>query len=72
MIDLHLSAFAPRWRFLYAVRIDAYERSTYEPKAHYILYYLTSKRAFTIMVYRSKRSFTKEGGCKCLTQKKIY
>ena len=26
MIDLHLSAFAPRWRFLYAVRIDAYER----------------------------------------------
>ena len=25
MIDLHLSAFAPRWRFLYAVRIDAYE-----------------------------------------------
>ena len=24
MIDLHLSAFAPRWRFLYAVRIDAY------------------------------------------------
>ena len=23
MIDLHLSAFAPRWRFLYAVRIDA-------------------------------------------------
>ena len=27
MIDLHLSAFAPRWRFLYAVRIDAYEAS---------------------------------------------
>ena len=25
MIDLHLSAFAPRWRFLYAVRIDAYQ-----------------------------------------------
>jgi len=25
MIDLHLSAFAPRWRFLYVVRIDAYE-----------------------------------------------
>ena len=25
MIDLHLSAFAPRWRFLYAVRIDAYD-----------------------------------------------
>ena len=25
MIDLHLSAFAPRWRFLYAVRIDAYK-----------------------------------------------
>ena len=24
MIDLHLSAFSPRWRFLYAVRIDAY------------------------------------------------
>ena len=24
MIDLHLSAFAPRWRFLYVVRIDAY------------------------------------------------
>ena len=23
MIDLHLSAFAPRWRFLYVVRIDA-------------------------------------------------
>ena len=34
MIDLHLSAFAPRWRFLYAVRIDAYiikERSTLLP-----------------------------------------
>ena len=28
MIDLHLSAFAPRWRFLYAVRIDAYEAYT--------------------------------------------
>ena len=27
MIDLHLSAFAPRWRFLYAVRIDAYIRA---------------------------------------------
>lgn len=25
MIDLHLSAFAPRWRFLYVVRIDAYD-----------------------------------------------
>lgn len=25
MIDLHLSAFAPRWRFLYAVRFDAYD-----------------------------------------------
>ena len=25
MIDLHLSAFAPRWRFLYVVRIDAYK-----------------------------------------------
>ena len=24
MIDLHLGANAPRWRFLYAVRIDAY------------------------------------------------
>ena len=24
MIDLHLIAFAPRWRFLYVVRIDAY------------------------------------------------
>ena len=24
MIDHHLSAFAPRWRFLYVVRIDAY------------------------------------------------
>jgi hypothetical protein len=28
MIDLHLSAFAPRWRFLYAVRIDAYDEET--------------------------------------------
>ena len=28
MIDLHLSAFAPRWRFLYAVRIDAYGFAT--------------------------------------------
>ena len=28
MIDLHLSAFAPRWRFLYAVRIDAYILAT--------------------------------------------
>jgi hypothetical protein len=27
MIDLHLSAFAPRWRFLYVVRIDAYKIS---------------------------------------------
>lgn len=25
MINLHLSAFAPRWRFLYAGRFDAYE-----------------------------------------------
>ena len=36
MIDLHLSAFAPRWRFLYAVRIDAYKEEwsllTYEEK----------------------------------------
>ena len=24
MNDLHLSAFAPRWRFLYAARFDAY------------------------------------------------
>ena len=38
----------------------AIEKSTYEPKAHYILYYLTSKRAFTIMIYRGKRSFTKK------------
>ena len=30
MIDLHLSAFAPRWRFLYVVRIDAYEYSSME------------------------------------------
>lgn len=29
MIDLHLSAFAPRWRFLYVVRIDAYHN--YQP-----------------------------------------
>ena len=28
MIDLHLSAFAPRWRFLYVVRIDAYLKKT--------------------------------------------
>ena len=27
MIDLHLSAFAPRWRFLYVVRIDAYDET---------------------------------------------
>ena len=27
MNDLHLSAFAPRWRFLYAARFDAYEDS---------------------------------------------
>lgn len=25
MNDLHLSAFAPRWRFLYAARFDAYD-----------------------------------------------
>ena len=31
MIDLHLSAFAPRWRFLYAVRIDAYAPELVEP-----------------------------------------
>ena len=31
MIDLHLSAFAPRWRFLYAVRIDAYGRKAELP-----------------------------------------
>ena len=24
MNNLHLSAFAPRWRFLYAARFDAY------------------------------------------------
>ena len=29
MIDLHLSAFAPRWRFLYVVRIDAYEMAAF-------------------------------------------
>ena len=28
MIDLHLSAFAPRWRFLYVVRFDGYITST--------------------------------------------
>lgn len=27
MNDLHLSAFAPRWRFLYAARFDAYSQS---------------------------------------------
>lgn len=27
MIDLHLSAFAPRWRFLYADRFDAYAKT---------------------------------------------
>ena len=35
MIDLHLSAFAPRWRLLYAVRIDAYEdhkKNKYPPE----------------------------------------
>ena len=31
MIDLHLSAFAPRWRFLYVVRIDAYNGN---PETH--------------------------------------
>ena len=29
MIDLHLSEFAPRWRFLYVVRIDAYAFSPF-------------------------------------------
>ena len=29
MIDLHLGANAPRWRFLYAVRIDAYFTFTF-------------------------------------------
>ena len=27
MIDLHLSAFTPRWRFLYVVRFDGYFES---------------------------------------------
>ena len=31
MIDLHLSAFAPRWRFLYVVRIDAYSSFMHFP-----------------------------------------
>ena len=32
MIDLHLSAFAPRWRFLYVVRIDAYKLRIFLPQ----------------------------------------
>jgi hypothetical protein len=40
MIDLHLSAFAPRWRFLYAVRIDAYVDSIdFRPKVFKIFFY---------------------------------
>ena len=34
MIDLHLSAFAPRWRFLYVVRIDAYRQTTLRMDRH--------------------------------------
>ena len=33
MIDLHLSAFAPRWRFLYVVRIDAYHQNKTNTKS---------------------------------------
>ena len=40
MIDLHLSAFAPRWRFLYAVRIDAYICKTSDVV---LLFYTTSE-----------------------------
>lgn len=31
MIDLHLGANAPRWRLLYAVRIDAYLATSFCP-----------------------------------------
>ena len=45
MIDLHLSAFAPRWRFLYAVRIDAY----YAPMhcANYVIEITIAEQSFT-------------------------
>ena len=34
MIDLHLSAFSPRWRFLYVVRFDGYTITAPEGKSY--------------------------------------
>lgn len=52
MIDLHLSAFAPRWRFLYAVRIDAYEKT--RPKSKRQGFGALLGRVFHIKLSRSK------------------
>ena len=46
MIDLHLSAFAPRWRFLYVVRIDAYPYTT--PIVLFSAFYAESSTALKI------------------------
>lgn len=46
MIDLHLSAFAPRWRFLYVVRIDAY-----------VCLHLPSPKLLTITIQTAGQAF---------------
>ena len=48
MIDLHLSAFAPRWRFLYAVRIDAYAETAH---LHIWLRLITRERDYNLYTY---------------------
>ena len=52
MIDLHLSAFAPRWRFLYAVRIDAYDLSAVPSKLFAPIYELAVVDGIVQLTFR--------------------
>ena len=61
MIDLHLSAFAPRWRFLYAVRIDAYEHlNSYDTNAMKNHYLLTQIADIIMQLYLAWNPLRKE------------
>lgn len=41
MIDLHLSAFTPRWSFLYAVRIYAYVKKRKFPDSSFMTHFIS-------------------------------
>lgn len=56
MIDLHLSAFAPRWRFLYVVRIDAY----YLSYRHHALGIDKFSNFFAVKVNWNRNSYSRK------------